>query len=428
MDNITVTALGEKLRSRTISPVTLIEQLINRAEKMNSSHNVFITLCRSKALEQARKIEDEINRGIVRGFLQGIPIGVKDNIHFKDVRITYGSKLFADKISETTATVLAKLEQAGAVVVGKTNLTEFSLANKDDDPYYGQVKLMNGNPLHDSNNGSGAAVSLGLSSIAVGTDSDGFLPTTATMAGVVSLRPSFGRVSRHGVLPVSYSLDAVCFFGKSVEDLAAVLKATAGFDLMDESSVYAEVPRYMSQIFRKPEGLKIGIIAPQEKYVGVERLMNLCDRCEFSAVEARFSINGLADLWTRIGLAEAAAFHDDFFQEWRDKYGPNARQLLLAGRTTSAVDYLKALKKRNEINIRVEKLFEQFHLLATVFQVGGDEESVDTSFGMPAALLGYPAVTMPLTHDRGVGLTLVGKPFEESLLLRAARQLECSRT
>ncbi|MEM4417242.1 MAG: amidase, partial [Nitrososphaerota archaeon] len=231
-----------------LKPTELVEKILERIGRVNPEVNAFITVLEEQARLEASKAEKEIAAGRYRGPLHGIPVSVKDIIFIEGVRCTAGSKILAQHVAPYDATVTRRLKEAGAVIVGTNNLHEFASGVTSINPHYGPVR----NPWNTrfiaggSSGGSAAAVAAALSSVSIGTDTSGSVRIPASLCGVVGLKPSFGRVSKHGVIPLSWSLDHVGILAGSVADAAVALKAVAGYDPEDEHSVYAEVPDYPS--------------------------------------------------------------------------------------------------------------------------------------------------------------------------------------
>src|SRR5215468_1512365 len=243
---LTIKEASDLLRSKAVSPVDLTEASLKQIEKFNSVLNAFITVTSQQALVTAREMEAEQNRGKWRGPLHGIPIALKDNIDTAGVRTTAASELFKDRIPPEDAEVVRRLKNAGAVLLGKTNMHEFALGGTSAVSYFG--------PFHNpwalnripggSSGGSGAATAAGLCFGSLGTDTAGSVRIPASYCGIVGFRPTYGRVSSRGTIPDSWTLDQVGPLCRSVEDAALMLGAIAGYDKLDPSSVDVPVPNY----------------------------------------------------------------------------------------------------------------------------------------------------------------------------------------
>ncbi|MCZ6615310.1 MAG: amidase, partial [Chloroflexi bacterium] len=240
-----VAHLAPIIERKEISPVALTKAYLERIEALNPRLNAYITVLSDAALADAREAEAEIARGRYRGPLHGIPIGIKDQFITKGVRTTVGSKLNADLVPDEDATVVSRLKEAGAIVLGKHNLAEFALGGTREHPYGTprnpwDVERIPGH----SSSGSGIAVAASMCTAAIGEDTGGSGRIPAAMCGIVAIRPTYGRISRHGAAPVCWSMDTVSPMTKSVEDSAIVLEAIAGHDPKDRMSSRLPVPDY----------------------------------------------------------------------------------------------------------------------------------------------------------------------------------------
>src|SRR5215212_5094609 len=238
-----VVELGAAFRGRRLSPVEVVGTLLERIENVDEKLNAFITVLSEKALEEAARAEKELLAGEYRGPLHGVPIGLKDLIYTKGVRTTMGSAFFEDHIPDDNATVVSKLEEGGAIIIGKTNTHEFAYGPTGDRSYFGPTR----NP-HDpsrisggSSGGSGAAVAAGLCYAALGSDTAASVRVPAALCGTVGMKPTFGRVSKNGVFPLAWTLDHVGPLARTVEDNALLLNVLAGYDAQDPHSAYRPV-------------------------------------------------------------------------------------------------------------------------------------------------------------------------------------------
>ncbi len=241
---------AELLRQRKLSPVELTKNCLAQIEKLNPALNAFITVTAESALAQARQAEAEILQGNWRGPLHGIPLALKDLIDTADVRTTAASALFKDRIPTEDAEVVRRLKAAGAVLLGKQNLHEFAYGGSSMISYYGEVRNP-WNPAHipgGSSGGSAAAVAAGLGYAAIGTDTAGSIREPASQCGVVGLKPTYGRVSAYGVIPLSPSLDHVGPITRTVADAAAMLQVIAGYDQRDPTSANTPAPDYFANL------------------------------------------------------------------------------------------------------------------------------------------------------------------------------------
>jgi len=253
--------IAEKLKKRAISPVELTRDCLERIEKLNSTLNAFITITGNSATAQAGQAEEEIKHGRWRGPLHGVPLALKDIIDTAGVRTTAASALFKDRIPSEDAEVVRRLKDAGAVLLGKQNLHEFAYGGSSVVSNFGEVHNP-WNPAYiagGSSGGSAAAVAAGLCYGAIGTDTAGSIREPAALCGVVGLKPTYGRVSTRGVIPLSWSLDHVGPITATLSDAAVILQAIAGFDARDINSADIPVADYVGAVGGRAKALRIGV-------------------------------------------------------------------------------------------------------------------------------------------------------------------------
>src|SRR5579864_5623995 len=257
----TITELAHRIRRREVSPVEITQECLERIERLNPGLNAFITVTAESALAQARLAEGEILRGEWRGPLHGVPVALKDLIDTAGVRTTAASAVYKDRVPDRDAEIVRRLRQAGAVIVGKNNLHEFAYGGSSVVSYFGDVH----NPWNvgriagGSSGGSAAAVVAGLAYAAIGTDTAGSIREPAALCGCVGLKPTYGRVSSRGVIPLSLSLDHVGPLAVTVEDAAIVLQAIAGYDAADITSADVPVGDYVSGLREGAKSLRVGV-------------------------------------------------------------------------------------------------------------------------------------------------------------------------
>ncbi len=451
---MTLIEAAAALRRREVSSVELTLDCLARIEKWNPELNAFITVTSDLALKQARKADAELAGGMDRGPLHGIPIAHKDLFCTQGTRTTGGSKTFAGFVPEFDATVVERLETAGAVMVGKTNLHEHAYGITSENPHYGAVR----NPWDPqrsaggSSGGSAVAVATGMALAATGTDTGGSIRVPASWCGIAGLKPTFGRVSRHGVLPLGYTLDHPGPIAQTVRDAALLFEAMAGHDPRDPSSVDRPVPRCLPEEGELSlRGVRIGL--PRNFYF--DRIDKDVDSAVYFAgytaedlgaelirvqVPDGEQLNTLAHLTL---LAEAAAVHEPYLRKRRSSYGEDVRTLLDMGRLVPAVDYLPAQRLRKRIlgvYLDILKRIDALLLPATPMtapligqkQVEIRGEAEDTRLAATRLLrgfnlLGLPVLSLPVGFSSAglpIGCQLVGRPWEEPLLLRIGAALE----
>jgi aspartyl-tRNA(Asn)/glutamyl-tRNA(Gln) amidotransferase subunit A len=448
---VTIQHAADALRARRVSSVELTNAAISRMERHNSLR-AFITITAEQALHQARTADRELASGADRGPLHGIPIALKDLFATKGVRTTAGSKIYENFIPETDATVVTRLYDAGAVSLGKLNMHELAYGITSANPHFGPVR----NPWNQqhspggSSGGSGAAVSSGMVFMAMGSDTGGSIRIPASFCGNVGLKPTYGRVSRHGVLPLGFSLDHVGPLTRSVRDAALVLNAIAGRDPRDPSSSRRPVVDYLPDEDCSIRGLRIGF--PENFYF--ERLDPDVESSVRGALARAESlgahvqplrlpdITALNAVARMILLAEAAAAVEPHLAD-RTLFGPDVLALFDQGRLVAATDYVNAQRLRRKMRREFDRIWGQVDCFLapttpktaprigdTTIRLGGVDEDVRlaaTRLVRGINVLGYPALSIPCglsASNLPIGLQIVGPSFEEALLLRVGAALE----
>ena len=445
---MTILEAAAALRARKVSSVELTSASLARTGSLNA----FITVMEESARARARQADEELARGLDRGPLHGIPVAVKDVFCTQGVRTTCGSKVFADHVPDHDAAVVEKLAEAGAVLIGKTNMHELAYGISSSNPHFGVVR----NPRDveripgGSSGGSGAAVASEMVFMAMGSDTGGSIRIPASFCGTVGLKPTFGRVSRYGVMPLDFSLDHMGPLTRSVRDAAVTLEALAGFDPRDETSSREPVPGYLPPEDPWLGGLRIGL--PENFYfdgldpevaAAVRRMAQTAE--SLGARVAGVRVPDIAELNTisRIILyAEASALMEPYL-EHREQFGADVLSLLEQGRFLPATDYVNAQRLRRIKQQEFRAVFKQVDCLLTpttptaaprigqtTLEIDGREEDVrlaSTRLVRGINALGLPALSMPCGLDRQglpLGMQIIGRPFEEALILRIAAALE----
>jgi aspartyl-tRNA(Asn)/glutamyl-tRNA(Gln) amidotransferase subunit A len=264
LENLTIAGVAPAIQSRKISPVELTRLFLARIMRLNPVLNAYVTITAENAMAQAQRAEDEIAQGNYRGTLHGIPFSIKDNIATRSVRTTAGSKVLDNWVPDFDATVVTKLKEAGAIILGKTNLHEWALGGTTINPFYGTTR----NPWDlnriagGSSGGSGAAVAASLCLGSIGTDSAQSVRNPASMCGIAGLKPTYGRISQYGTVPGTgaYSCNHTGILAKTVADTAIILSAVAGHDPKDPLSARQPVAKYTESLGKNVKGLKVGIL------------------------------------------------------------------------------------------------------------------------------------------------------------------------
>ena len=453
LNRMTIWQLAPKIRSRQISAVELTRAVLEAIEKLNPVLNAYITVDAEGALQAARTAQRRIARGEYLGPLHGIPISLKDLFDTQGIRTTAGSKILSDRIPGEDATSVARLRAAGAIIVGKTNLHEFAFGSTTQNPHFGGTR----NPyLADripggSSGGSAAAVAADMCIASTGSDTGGSIRTPSALCGVVGLKPTYGRISLHGVVPLAWSLDHVGPMTKCVRDAAILLAAMAGYDSRDPVSAREKVPAFARQLRNDVKKLRIGV-EPSFCFGGVDdevaaAVRNALARLESlgaRVVEVRVPSIELTSIVESVLITtEAAAYHEHNLRNRGGDYGRDVRALLDAGSAFTAVHYIKAQRLRRMIQQEFEEAFRKIDIFALpaapvaaprigseAVTIGGKETDLSTAllrFACPANLTGLPAISVPCGLSKEglpIGFQLVGRAFDEATVLRAAYTFE----
>ena len=443
---------AEGLRARRFSAVELATVAISRIDRHNADLRAFITVTAGQALEQARQADRELAMGQDRGPLHGIPVALKDLFATRGVRTTAGSRVYENFVPEINATVVEKLLAAGAVLLGKLNMHELAYGITSANPHFGAV-CNPWNAQHSpggSSGGSGAAVAAKMVFMAMGTDTGGSIRIPASFCGTVGLKPTYGRVSRFGVLPLGFSQDHVGPLVRTVRDAALALNAIAGHDPLDATSSRRRVVDYVPEQNCSIRGVRIGF--PDSFFF--ERLHRDVDsavrgavaRAESLGAEIRpvrlpdiAALNAIARI---VLLSEASAFAEPYPED-RSLYGADVRALLDQGRLVPATDYINAQRLRRRMRSEFHQVWKEVDCLVTpatpmpaprvgdsTVQLGGREEDVRlaaTRLVRGANALGYPALSLPCGLSAAglpLGMQIIGPAFEEALVLRVGAALE----
>ena len=445
---------SEELRAGIVTPTELLADTLDSIDQLDGDVQAFITVMRDQAFEAAEQAESEQRAGLFRGPLHGIPIAVKDIIAVKHVRMTAGSRVLADYIPQEDAAVVEQLRRAGTVIVGKTNTHEFA---------YGTYTPPTRNPWNlqhiagGSSGGSAASVAAGMCPGAIGSDTGGSIRIPSACCGVTGLKPTYGRVSTYGVVPLSWSLDHVGPIARSAEDCAIIFDAIASYDPRDPNSVSGPPAIASTSLIRGTEGrdplslqgIKLGIpsdsyIAPLDPEVRAAWHAALLVMQEEGAEIVQIDLQPpTLDTYRTIQMPEASLAHLErgWLTDRLDAYTEGTRSRLLQGQTIPAVDYLRAQQERRAFSGNVRASMQGIHALVlptlpiaairidqadTDILIDGVTENATVALlrlTMPYNLAGLPAISLPCGFSSGslpIGLQIVGKPFEESMILRIA--------
>ncbi len=449
---MTIVEAATRLRRRETTSLELTRECLARIESLQPKLNAFLTVTAEPALAQARRMDEELARGADRGPLHGIPVAVKDMFQTKGIRTTSGSALFADHVPDRDAAVVERLAGAGAVLLGKTSMHELAYGITSTNPHFGAVR----NPWDPdripggSSGGSGAAVASGQVFMAMGSDTGGSIRIPASFCGTVGLKPTTGRVSRYGLMPLNFTLDHLGPLARTVRDTALALNAIAGEDPRDESSSAVPVDDYLPGPDCSIAGLRVGCpenfffdALDPEVEESVRRAVALAGELGAAVVPIRVpdvaAVNAIGRL---ILLAEAAAVMEPYLSD-RSRFGADVLALLDQGRLIPATDYVQAQRLRRLAQREFASLWEKVDCLmmpatampapkigAMTVPLGGGEEDVRiaaTRLVRSMNVLGLPALSLPCGMSRSglpIGLQIAGPPFREKRILRVAAALE----
>jgi aspartyl-tRNA(Asn)/glutamyl-tRNA(Gln) amidotransferase subunit A len=442
----TITELAPRLAAKEISPVEVTEAVLARIERYDPALNTFITVTAESARHTARAAEAAIMAGHHLGPLQGIPLAVKDLYATRGVATTYGSRLFADWVPDFDAAAVERLKRAGAVILGKTNLHELAYGTTSANAHYGAVR----NPWRQdhhpggSSGGSAAAVAAGLAFAALGSDTGASIRQPAACCGIVGIKPTFGRVSKFGALPLSWSQDHVGPLTRSVADAALLLQVLAGHDARDPTSVERPVPDFAADLDKGVQGSRIGVVRGF--------FFDDCDPEIVGAVEtaiqvledqgARIEEIALADMDAAYAAgvitiaAEGAAYHAADLRARPELFSDELRAAFELGSFYQATDYVQAQRLRRHLIDQISRDMASFDAIvmptapvpATLIEGSPPGHAMLRPRNtMPFNALGLPAISLPCGFTAAglpIGLQIAGHAFDETGVLRIARAYE----
>ena len=451
---VTQLNLGEAsqlLRTRKVSPVELTNECLRRIERLNPKLNAFITVTADSALTEARQAEKEIRRGDWRGPLHGIPIALKDLIDTAGVRTTAASELFKDRIPTEDAEIVRRLKAAGAVFLGKLNLHEFAYGGSSAISYFAPVH----NPWNldcspgGSSGGSAAAVAAGLCYGAIGSDTGGSIRQPAAYCNIVGIKPTYGRVSTRGVIPLSWSLDHLGPMTRTVKDAALMLQAIAGYDARDPTSADVPVPDYFATIADATSSLRLGILRDYffeglhpEIETAMEAALSVLkkvtrDQRDIAPLATDKSYSSVMDSYVTILRAESYSYHEKYVSKTPELYQAPTLKRIQAGGDITASALAQSRQQLEQIRHSVSKVFETVDLLITPttcvppFTIADladpstlrDKELLMLRNTRPFNAFGLPTISVPCGFTRNglpIGLQITGPSGDETTVLRLA--------
>lgn len=451
--NWDLSTLSEAIQARKVSPVEVTKKLIEKIEESNEDLNAYITVARDEAISEAKQAENEINNGETRGPLHGVPIAIKDIIYSKDIKTTMGSEIYKDFVPDEDATVIEKLREAGAIIIGKLNTHQFAFGATGDRSYFGAVK----NP-HDrtkmtggSSSGSGAAVAASLCYGALGTDTGGSIRIPASFNGIVGMKPTFGLVSKNGSYPLNQSMDHIGPMTRTVKDNALMLNVLAGYDERDLYSIQKEPEDYTRLLNKDINGSVIGIPSSNNHpYVHDEIKKSIDEAIEtFRSLGAEIKeidfphMDKILAAFRMTITSEAYSVHEEQLEEKFDLYDEELRNRLLTGKPITAPEYIRAQHTKQWAIAEYDKILSEVDVILTptmpLLPADIDQRDIDINgtsvhislllnhFTGPINLIGFPAISVPCGFSQSklpIGLQLIGKPFDEANLYRFAAAFE----
>jgi aspartyl-tRNA(Asn)/glutamyl-tRNA(Gln) amidotransferase subunit A len=443
LTTLTLSEAATLVRQRKLSPVELTRAHLERIEAINPALNCFITILADSAIQQARQAEDAMLRGEFWGPLHGLPIALKDLFETRGVLTTAGSKFYADHIPQTDARVVELLQAAGAIILGKLNMHEIALGVTNATSHYGACR----NPWAldrisgGSSGGSAVALAAGLCLGALGSDTGGSIRIPAALCGVVGLKPTYGRVSLRGVIPLSWNLDHVGPMARCVQDVALLLGVIAGYDPQDPASHITP----MNDDFANPQAelshLQIALADDDYFTLADTEILGLVHQTasvfeQFGAQLSRVKFPDARQAAQANSLmvhSDAAAVHQQHLLNQPDDFGADVLKRLQQGAAYSSTEYVLARRTQSVLHRQFEGFFNQYDLLLTPttpttapFIEGTDsveQARTLTRFTSPFNLTGLPALSIPCgftAQGLPVGLQIVSRTWDEQKLLSAA--------
>ena len=446
-----IEALSALLAKKKVSPIELTRLYLSRIERLNPKLNAFIAVASESALAEARAAERELLRGRRRGALRGIPIALKDNIYTRNLRTTMGSRILRDFVPSEDATVVRKLRRAGAIVLGKTNLHEFAYGVTSENPHYGPVR----NPWKTdrisggSSGGSAVAVAAGLCAVAIGSDTGGSIRIPSGLCGVVGFKPTFGRVSVHGVFPLAASFDHVGPIARSAVDAALILECIAGHDPLDPTSLARSEKSFRSTLKRK----RVRLGRPKEHFwVNMDsEVRRITETAVGDFVKAGAELKEISlptvvagiEAANLIAAVEATQLHgrEGYFPARAGEYGADVRGRLEQGGNVRAIDYLSAQEVMRRARDEAEAVLKNVDAIVIPTSpigappMGSEPVRVgDVEMPLRTALVdrnrfgnftGLPAISMPcgiMQNGLPVAVQFIGRRFADAQLIAIAQR------
>ena len=456
LTTLTARTIAESVRRRELTAVAVTQAALERIEQLNGTLRAFITVTRDEALAAAEQVDRKVAAGEGKDLpLAGVPLAIKDSFWTKGVRTTGGTKVLADFVPTEDATAVARLKAAGCVLVGKSLMHEMAYGFTSRNPHYGDCH----NPWDSSripggsSGGNAVALATGMALAAVGGDTGGSNRQPAALCGVVGVKVTYGRVSRFGGIPLSWSMDTVGPMSRTVGDAAAFLQVMAGYDPKDPTTRRGAVPDYLGALAGGLKGIRLGVphnqfLTMMEPDVGaaIQDALGVLKQAGATMVDVRFPpLDPVIGAHRAIIFSEAAAAHEELIRTRAAELSDEVRPLLQSGLFLTATQYLAGQQARRKTIAAYRELWRSFDVLvtptspiaapligATSTQLGGKEIPLVRAFldlTLPFNLTGQPAISVPCGFTRAglpIGLQLVGRPFDEATLFRVAAAYEAA--
>jgi len=453
---LSLSEVSQLVRSKKVSPVELTHECLSRIERLNPKLNAFITVTADSAVAEARQAEAEVQHNRWRGPLHGIPIALKDLVDTAGVHTTAASGVFKDRVPTEDAEIVRRLKAAGAVFLGKLNLQEFAYGGSSAIGHFGPVH----NPWNldfssgGSSGGSAVAVAARLCFAAIGTDTGGSIRQPSAYCGVVGLKPTYGRVSTSGVIPLSWSLDHVGPITRTAIDAALMLEVIAGYDPQDTTSIDAPVPDYAATIADTTSSLRLGIPrayfynelhpeiqAAMEPALSVLRTITASEH-DVTPLLTDATYSSWMAPYGAIFTAEAYAYHQDYIARNPELYQAPTLKRLRVGADVTTARYIQSRRQLDQVRRSIAHAFDSVHLLITPtarvppFTIADLQADPDTVRAKELAMLhnarpwnfaGLPTISVPSGFTRTglpIGMQITGPPGGEATVLRLAYAYE----
>ncbi|TVP70805.1 MAG: amidase [Rhodobacteraceae bacterium] len=445
---MTAAELASAYRARTISPVEVTRALLDHVEARDRFIDSFLTVTRERAMADARTAEQQFMRGEDRGPMQGIPYGLKDIIETAGIRTTGQSRSLANHVPAQDAAVAAKLAKAGGVLIGKNTTWEFAHGGAAWD-VVGPPAHNPWNPDHHpagSSSGTGAAIAAGFITTGIGTDTGGSVRMPAAACGIAGLKPTYGRVSRRGIFPNSFSHDHAGPMARNSRDVAMMLQVIAGYDAADPGSADVPVPDYMAGLSGDLKGMRVGVPwdwleqaqCSDGTMAAFKRALEILESLGASIVAVELpSLEAFSDSKKTIAMSELFSIHNKTLRETPDLLGASLRYRIQCGALIRAEDYLRAMRLRTRLASAMQAVFKTVDLIACpCAEPAGKLEKPQAdglfnkkSLTTPFNSTGNPAISINMGFSpQGLpySLQIAGRLFEEASVLRAADAYECA--